>query len=147
MKSYFPRIRPTRNILWGLTYGLVFGIIFSIWAVIVSVLQGSLVLEVRGSRIHLLAVIAVYLVGGQAAGFLVGVLKPLTRSKLGASFVGMLAAAPVGFGVMLSISGFPLTSDDFITLAIWSTVFGGAVGLIYHGIFYDEPGDADHKRQ
>jgi biotin transporter BioY len=96
-------------------------------------------LDVRGGqRIHLLAAVGGYVIGGVSAGFVVGLLKPLTRRRIGSFFVGTLTGFAVALALGSVLVGFPPTSEDLLVAAIFAVALGGTVGAIYHGIFYDD---------
>lgn len=124
-------------------YGLLFGGIFSVWALILSLFQGFEIHLRGGVTVAVTHVIGVYLLGGLAAGIIVGVFFPLVRWVWGAALVGVIAALPFSVGVMASLNGFSeWTTTHTLAVAIMAPIFGIFVGIGYRNIFY-EPADED----
>ena len=114
-----------RNILWGIRYGLAAAVLYSILVSIQYILVGSRSLEGRG--VTLLSTIVVYFVGGIAGGALVGVLRPLTRWRLGSAVVGVVVCFPLAAASLVAIDG---------PIASWQgkTVFGGVFAAVFVGV-------------
>ena len=94
---------------------------------------------VRGYTINGLQAIAVYLLGGMAAGAIAGLLRPLARRPAGAIIVGIVASAPLFYGIIGTIAGFsPWTANNTIALGISVLVFGVGGGLGMREVFYEE---------
>lgn len=116
--------------------GFGMGAVFSAWVALLALIQFSTTITTRnGTEVNVFAVMATYLLGGTAAGAVVGVLLPLTRWVVGAVVVGILAAVPVFFGVAVAGSGWPLTSEDMLVVVIVSVAFGGTAGVVFRHKF------------
>jgi len=120
---------------WGLKWGLRFGIAFSMFAAVMFLFSPSKQLD--GHVPPLPQVVAVYMLGGLAAGFIVGALLPLVRWPVGAVAVGCIAAFPVGILVRVTSEGFgPWLAEDTFTSIAFAMLIGGPIGLIYRRIFW-----------
>jgi hypothetical protein len=128
---YFRRIG--RLAFWGFK----FGSIFAAWAAIVAAFGGSLTLNIRGHHTHVGLIIGIYLVGGAAAGTVVGLLFPLVRRPIGAAFVGIIATIPIAAGVMLAYTGFAHWGiQETATVGIMAVILGSTIGVGYREIFW-----------
>lgn len=121
-----------RNLRWGIAGGLTFSIVFCLWVVVLIILNRSFTIPVgSGESAHAGIIALTYLWGGAAAGALVGLLRPLVRSSLGAPIVGMVAAVPVFAGVRIGLKGFvPLDREDIVVFGLLSIIAGGLAGAI-----------------
>lgn len=127
----------TRNLTLGIRWGFIFGAAYSLWAGVLFLLRGST--PFRGHNVTVVEAVATYLIGGVIAGGIVGILLPLTRWKLGAALVGMVAVLPVSIGVIGSMQGFsPWTEGHTFVVAMMSLLLGGGGGLILRNIFYED---------
>jgi len=93
------------DLTWGMKGGLLVATIFSSWAGLVWVLSQGGPWKEQG--LSLPAIVGGYLVGGVSAGAIVGLLRPLTRSKLGAYAVGYLAGCFVMAALLAAVAGPP----------------------------------------
>jgi hypothetical protein len=91
-------------------------------------LRGSAPFDQQGVSIGMVAV--TYLAIGLAAGALVGLLRPITRQRLGAYAVGLVAGVPVATGLVIVVRGLPGSWDFFdpFILMIFSVVAGHLIG-------------------
>lgn len=120
--------------------GIGIGAVVSAWVGALATLQMSTTIVVRSGspEVNVFHVIALYLVGGAAAGAIVGVLQPLAKWKLGAAFVGVAAAIPVAVGVVAVVTGFSAWNRDHVLLlATLCLVLGSTLGIGYREIFYE----------
>jgi hypothetical protein len=126
-------LRSFDYVIWGLRRGLLFA------GLLILFLLGQALLRYReifsdGSiapgRAVLLAVGAC-LAGGVVGGAILGLLRPLLRSRGGATLVGILIGAMLGLSIRLTIDGVgPWTTGDVIQLAVFSVSLGGSCGFI-----------------
>jgi hypothetical protein len=79
-------MKVLKNLRWGLGAGLFFACFFSAWVAVVYLFRGSAPFEARS--VTLLSTVARYFGGGLLAGAIVGLLRSLTRWRLGAMAVG-----------------------------------------------------------
>lgn len=135
-------IRLANNVAWGIRRGVVFASVYAAWAVVLLVARGSAPFKRYGTTFG--ATIALYFVGGVAAGAIVGALRPLAQWRAGAAAVGVVAATPVYLATMLVLEGpgWFAPSETPITGIIfgWALFagFGGSMsGLILREIFTD----------
>jgi hypothetical protein len=120
-----------RNLFWGLKWGLWFALFFSLIATAMSVFSGGEIIERQD--ISLPASIAIYVVGGLAGGAVLGLLRPLTRRRIGAALVGILVMTPVGMITGLILFGPIHTWDgpEWFGLIFSSILFGSCGGYLY----------------
>src|SRR6059036_329305 len=101
-----------RNLMWGAFWGICGGVVYSAYAVVLLILRGPAAFEANDTSFP--AVLGAYLGGGGAAGLLLGLLRPLTRSWLGSAILGALCAVPVFSAGRIALSGFSnWTGDDW----------------------------------
>lgn len=128
--------------------GVGIGVILSGWVLLLALIQRSiwLTLDDSATRVNVLGIVALYIVGGAFAGAMVGLLQPLTRWRIGAAAVGAFAAFPI-FAVvagMISPATAPPFSPGYWFVTIVGAVsLGGIVGVVYREIFYEPPDDID----
>lgn len=125
-----------RNIYWGIRWGLAFAAVYCLYALGLFVARGSSHFERQDVTLPLL--LAAYIFGGLLGGAIVGLLRPLTRSRLGSVFVGLSTAIPVAVGFRMADAGVTAwDSGDLRTVLIFSLVLGPICGLSAHAIFHD----------
>ena len=95
---------------WGATWGLRYGAVYTIVALLAVVLGGTRLLDRAG--VSLLGVLLLYLAGGPLIGALIGLLRPVADTDLGAIVVGIVATVPLMAGVALAKGEFPPWSPD-----------------------------------
>ena len=120
------------DVVSGIRWGLAIAGVLTILALITVPISGGFVLRTRqGWEINIGAVIAVYVVTGVVAGAIAGAFRPLLRSRLGAAFVGVLGATPLGLGTIVGRNGPTLwTSSEVLTAVFFPLLFGIPMGLI-----------------
>ena len=120
-----------KNLRWRIKTGIRAGLTFTVIAVIAFVLDFKHTLSAKG--LTFLAVAAAYLGGGVVAGAIVGALRPLGRSRLGAVLLGVIACVPVAIAIRLAAEGFtPWTRGDSIIVGLMAVGFGGVSGFTFH---------------
>src|SRR5215831_10712291 len=118
----------TARLYWGAKWGVRFGLTFVIYAAVIFMLRGSWAAE--GHVPSFTGVATIYLCGGIVAGFIVGMLLPLTRRAVGAAAVGVIAAVPVYVFVRLVKEGFGnWATDDVVTTLLLSLLVGSPTGI------------------
>ena len=117
-------------------FGLSAGVVLSVWIVVLTVLNGSLTLRVRGHEISAVGTVALYLAGGLLAGVIVGIGFPLLRWAIGAAVLGVIAAVPFAIGIQVLRSGFIIDSTSALSAAIFAVVFGGVLGPAFRELLY-----------
>jgi hypothetical protein len=111
-----------------LVFGAFLGLLLWLVAALLTTFAGSQTLASVG--ISLAKLLAHQLAGGAVGGFLVGLLYPLTRSLVGAAFVGYCALLPYAIWLSALVAGH-LEAPPAVALIAgfaWSLV-GGAIGL------------------
>jgi hypothetical protein len=98
------------NIRWGVSGGLFIAAAYCAWVIAVYILRGSAPFDRLG--ITLRAALGTYVAVGIVGGLIVGLLRPLTKWRPGAYFVGLVAGTFGASGVMAALSG-PPTAWDF----------------------------------
>ncbi len=114
------------DLRWGVKAGWAFAGVLSAWVLILSLLQGSTRFEKLGVTTG--TIIVTYFAAGTVAGGLVGLLRPLTRSRVGAVVVGALAGIIVYTAISVAMDGW--ANIDLVFGAICGIPVGGALG--YH---------------
>ena len=114
------------DLWWGVKVGWAFAGVLSAWVLFLSLLQGSLRFEKLGVSTG--TIIVTYFAAGTVAGALVGLLRPLTRSRIGAAGVGALAGIIVYTAISLAMDGW--TNIDLVFGLVCGIPVGGALG--YH---------------
>src|SRR5687767_15501416 len=85
------------DLAWGARIGLAFGVVYCALATVL--LAGQLRSSAPEAQMPpLWLLLSLYLVGGIVGGALIGLFRPLTRSRPGATLVGVLAMLPIAFG-------------------------------------------------
>ena len=117
-----------RDLRWGIGWGLFAGFFYSLVALAIYAFQGSRPFGSRG--ITFASTVAVYFFGGLTAGSIVGLLRPLTRLRVGAMAVGIVAAIPACMAGVFILYG-PIAQwgarEGFVVVA-GSLLFGALGG-------------------
>jgi hypothetical protein len=111
------------DLRWGLGIAAFFIAFYALIAVVLYFLRGADSFEAQG--LSLPRLLLAYLGGGVVAGCILGLLRPLTRWRLGAALVGVAVALPVFLGIGLALFGMPSTWDS----SVWGAMVGAAVLL------------------
>lgn len=133
-----PEPPPTQwgwhNVTWGLREGWWFAKRYLAWSIVVIVFGGLTALKQH--RLTLLGIAVTYGLGIPSIGAIVGALRPLCQSSLGAALVGMVAMIPMTFfvGFMVLPRSLSLGVDFTICLGL-SIVYGGVGGLYLKGVY------------
>jgi hypothetical protein len=107
------------------------------WVVLIWLLRGSEPFERKG--VTFLAVVVLYLVGGPVTGAIVGLLRPVAKSGLGAAITGVVAAIPVSVMAIAAVGGFPPWTRQHTFASIVMAVVGGAMGgYMFRAFLSDE---------
>jgi hypothetical protein len=119
-----------KNLRWGVLSGIAFATLTSLWVGGLAILRGSVRFETYGLTIW--QIMAVYFAGGVAGGAVVGLLRPVTKYRLGAALVGLVAAVPLAFAVEIALQGSPSHWGDLEWgfIKFFACVMGPAGGLI-----------------
>lgn len=115
------------DILWGLATGLAMATLCSIAALGVYIRRGAAPFDRYG--ITLATALGAYWAGGAMGGVLLGLLRPLTRSKAGAVFAGIIVAIPVFSAIAVA-----LDDISWITIIICAVIFGTVGGIVFSGL-------------
>jgi hypothetical protein len=118
----------TSNVRWGVTRGLFVAVLYCLWVSAVYVIRGTEPFDRQG--ISYAALVTTYIVVGVLAGAIVGTLRPLARSKLGAFGIGFAAAVPISGGLAIALFGAPLKwgAGGFTVVAIYAALVGLFIG-------------------
>lgn len=117
------------DIRWGVKVGLFFACFFSLAAIAISLISG----ETELGGISIAAALIVYFSGGVVSGLLLGVLRPLTRSRTGSVLVGPLVVAPAALAGCVAAFG-PMgqwTENEAISFVIGAVLLGVGGGYLY----------------
>jgi len=112
------------NIRWGLGWGLAFAAFYCVIALVLNALSDGEAFPEK--RVTLPQVLVLYVTCGVLAGLVVGALRPLTKTKMGATVVGTIVAFPVSMGFGLLHSGAPWLwpEETWIATLVFALVFG-----------------------
>lgn len=121
-----------RNLLWGLKYGLTLGVGYSALALILEGATGGE--ATRRTGVAMEVAILVYLLGCSAFGLLLGLMRPLLRSRLGAIAAGMIAGLPFSFLIFATMD-LPesTTSQRVVQAIVFGFIMGGVTGNMVYG--------------
>jgi hypothetical protein len=124
--------RILRDMAAGVKWGLIMASILSLWVIVLIPFTDNLVIRDRtGDGYHVVTVIALYFGGGICVGTLVGALRPLMRSRVGAAAVGAIAMLPLGAALVASRIGFRgWTHEETVVLLVMTFAFGAPGGVI-----------------
>lgn len=108
--------------------GLCFSVFYSLYVCGLYWVSGATPFERLGTSLGV--VIGTYFFGGITAGLVVGILRPLTRWRSGAIFVGIIAAFFVFLGIGVASSGLPSRwrSGDWFAMTVLPVFFGAFAG-------------------
>lgn len=115
------RFRRRPQPLLGIALGVTGAVLLTLVAVMIYVLKGPGVFEQIGMSLG--ATIGLYFAGGLIGGALLGFLFPLTVSRLGATFVGIVVVSPLYLGAAILLG-----DPDLLAGIIASVAVGGLVG-------------------
>src|SRR6266568_8317471 len=107
--------RLSVRLSWGGRWGLYYGAALSVLATVGYVLKPS---GFAQAGLNYPEVVAFYVIGGPVAGLIVGLLRPVTASVLGAAIVGIVTAVPIGFALTIMLAGMPWTRSHTILVTI-----------------------------
>jgi hypothetical protein len=125
-------MRVIRNVIWGVGYGLGFAAIFMAWAVFVRIVGGADAFAQKGTSF--LAVLALYLFGGIAAGGIVGLLRPIVRWRIGSALVGIICAEVIYGAGWIALNG-PREKGAVVVVTLIAVFTGIPGGLALREIF------------
>lgn len=112
------------NIRWGLAWALGYIAFYCVVAMIMNAVSNGEAYASKG--ITLPQVLGVYVVCGLIGGLILGTLRPLTKTKTGATVVGVIVAVPIFMGIGVLRSGPPWLWDDttWVPIGIVSLILG-----------------------
>ena len=114
---------------------------YSVFALVIYSLQGAAAYDAYGLTLG--KILLLYWAGGLVGGFMVGLLMPITRSRIGAALVGAVAAFPVFAGISLSIYGSEMEWGVVIICAVVLGGIGGVAMASTGGPTWDELNDME----
>jgi hypothetical protein len=119
----------------GALFGLGMAAIYVAYVVGLYILRGSEPFD----KVHtsLSVVVLSYVILGPIAGAFVGLLQPLSATRIGSMFVAFVGASVVYFGITIAMSGSPLSWSgwDWASVPILGVIFGVILG----NWFYKKP--------
>lgn len=125
--------RLGEDVAWGARLGLVMGLVYAAIGGLLYLAQDSPEI----GRIRLPSLLALYVFGGVTGGVIVGVLRPILNSHLGAIFAGTVSLLPFGFATIVLYSG-PISEwglAEYIGILVTALILGGYIG---HDLWKDE---------
>ena len=134
-----------RNLKWGLRWGLIMAVGFTAIGVVATILASFD--QTPRNDPSLVSLVGFYFLAGACGGLLLGLLRPITRSKVGAMFVGTaLAAVSLGLLARIYVVTDGWTVVDTIGVAIYSLVTG-PVGALMLWHVSERKGNAGSEQQ
>lgn len=119
--------RIVNNLGWGIAWAMAFAMLLSMFVGVQALLRGSAYFESYG--LSLLEVVAIYFGSGLIGGFAAGLLRPLARSRVGATVMGALIG-PCVYGAISIAMGDRGGSITLVALAAGIPV-GAACGYSF----------------
>lgn len=115
----------TENVVWGLGWSLKFVVAYSLIAGAVFVVAGP-----PDGPLSFPQILLMYLGLGFVAGVLIGLLRPLFRTRAGATVAGMIVGAAVYIGAGVSVAGIRVLREPgpVIALMLAAVIVGGLSG-------------------
>lgn len=125
------------DIIWGLRWGIVFAAGFSFFALVLIAVTSGEILEEQNLSVGF--VLLWYWVAGVVGGTLLGLLRPLTKRRLGSTLCGSIIMLVVGLLTARMLGGAWWGENGVAGLIgmLFGTTLSGALG----GYFYWEPPD------
>lgn len=117
------------NVRWGVREGWWFARRYLVYGIVLMVLGGSALL--KRNRITALGVVAVYGLGIPSIGAIVGALRPLCRTSLGAAFVGVIAMLPITSLTVILVAPRSLGLGLLVGITVGFAIVYGALGALY----------------
>lgn len=122
------------RIALGARFGFLIGAMLSVLALLAYLLGGQDVF--RGLHTSLGVVIAADIGGGVLLGALVGALRPLAGSRVGAGVLGFVCGLLAGALIRVARDGLgPWTGGDWFVVLTFAAALGIPLGIIYREIF------------
>ncbi len=133
------------NLRWALGWGLVFATAFSVWVLVLSVLNLST--HWPGLGLSTWEIIGAYYLAAVLGGTMVGLLRPLTRWRLGSFVVGSVGGTIVygAIGVAMGIAQKEPWPVTIILAGILGVLVGGGLAVVWHDS--DRPAAAPHDQR
>jgi len=134
MRSHASRgiVDATERARSGALFGLAMAALYVAYVVVLYLGRGSEPFD----KLHtsLLVVILSYVVLGPIAGAVVGLLQPLSATRIGSMFVAFVGACLVYFGIGIAMNGSPLrwSASDWLVVPIAGVIFGVLLGNKYY---------------
>jgi hypothetical protein len=118
-----------RDLRWGVAHGLAFAAFCSLWASILYLARDSDPFRRLGVTFE--RTIILYFAGGIGGGLLMGLCRPLTMSRRGRLWTGLVIGPMIALGICLLLFGSPRAWGvaAVLTILIWSAVMGTGVLL------------------
>jgi peptidoglycan/LPS O-acetylase OafA/YrhL len=118
-----------RNLKWGLRWGLIMAVGFTVIGIVATI--GASFDPTPRNDPSLASFIGFYFLAGIVGGLLLGLLRPVTRSKVGAMLVGTaVAAVSIGLLARMFVVTDGWTLVDTIGVALYSLVTGPVATLL-----------------
>jgi len=122
------------NVRWGLHEGWWFARRYLVYGIVLMILGGSAML--KRNHMAALGVVALYGLGIPSIGAIVGALRPLCRTSLGAAFVGMIAMLPITTLTVILVAPRSLGVGLLVGITLgFAIVYGGVGGLYLRGVY------------
>jgi hypothetical protein len=116
------------NFRWAFGWARLFAGVFSAWALVLSIARGSL--KWPEYQTTTWGIIAGYWLAAVVGSFVVGLLRPLSRSSLGAFLVGWVGGTIV-YGSVVVPTGMMKEAPIWIYL-IPGCLVGGGLAVVWH---------------
>jgi hypothetical protein len=128
-------VAKAEDLRWGIKLGSIIGVGYTALAVLIFALSGSSRFDKLGVSLGWLSL--VYLAGGFAGGFVLGMFRSALEERDTAFVVSVIAAIPVSIGLTLLLTGHfsNWTMEEWTTSAFLSLL----IAVIGMAVLWKEP--------
>ena len=129
LRSTADRLPPRASLRWGVSWGLWFATAYAAFAVFLALMRGTT--WHHGVGLSTLQIVAIYYGVGIAAGIVLGLVRPVTGSRVGTLAIGVVAGVVCYAGFVMATVGLGWLAR---TIAYIPAVIGGAgLALVIYG--------------
>jgi hypothetical protein len=140
LRMHNSRHTVPENILWGLGWSSKFVVAYSLIATAIFIFAGP-----PPSPFSFPKILLTYVVTGAVAGILVGRLRPTLKTRIGATFCGIIVGLAIYVGGGISLAGFGVIHDPgaLVGLTIAAIVVRGFNGSKWWKQDFDRRNDLE----
>lgn len=125
------------RLAWGARWGAIVGSVYCGLAFLILLARGDEPFEQL--EVTFFDTVLTYMAGGIIGGCIVGLMRPMARSRAGSATIGFFAALPVATmaGATQRSSSSSMVIEVAVTV-IFALLVGVPVGLIFHASFLEQ---------